>query len=155
MALKTLRIDFQVREVADDGMTLLDPADSRYVTLGDFIKATDIRDFFDRCGLAIDNLYHHRVSGVVLVMRDKPVNKIASIKLLRDLTRCTLKDAKDLIEGAPGTQLVAFRDGRAATNAAADFYSTGGMHVEIVHTNLDVAVAAGVFLYHKDGPPLP
>jgi hypothetical protein len=53
-----LRIDFVVQEVADDETT--SDNDLRYIKFGDDIAIPHVRDFFDRCGLAMQTRFQRR-----------------------------------------------------------------------------------------------
>ena len=103
------RIDFQVREILPEGS---DPSLARYVTFGDEVNFYKVRDFFERCGLGVINLFQTHASGnargKVLKLMHSPRNKINIIKALRQMTDLGLKDAKHLVEGPLGTPLVVF-----------------------------------------------
>jgi len=112
-----LRIDFQVREVAlnpDDAS----PEDARYVTFGDFCDIHDIKDFFDRCGIACDTMFQGAQVPTALLIHGSTSGKtIDLIKLVRTLTGAGLKDAKDCVEQPFGSSLILFDNGKDAHHA--------------------------------------
>ena len=94
-----LRIDFVVREVCPDGSV---PDDElKFIRFGDEMAITNAKDFFDRCGHAMALMF--RVGSSVLSFSLRPSNRIAAIKLVRELTGVGLKEAKDLVEADLGT----------------------------------------------------
>jgi len=102
-----LRIDFIVREVSDDGQTPED--DLRYVRFGDDVPIAHVRDFFDRCGSAMGTMFRS-TGGSILEFVNTGANKIAGIKVVREITGYGLKEAKDVVEAAPGTAIVKCQD---------------------------------------------
>lgn len=108
-----LRIDFQVREVLADGAV----GEPRYVTFGDDVDMGAIKDFFERCGIACDLMFQGYKSPKLFSLDSSfsgSSQKIMMIKLVRELTGCGLKEAKDIVEAPPGTPIVVFKDGRDA-----------------------------------------
>lgn len=98
-----LRIDFVVQEVSDD--ETVSPEDLRYVRFGDDVRTGDVRDFFDRCGHAMGMMFRADGPATITLSSAGP-NKIAAIKVLRELGSYGLKEAKDFIESAPGTPIL-------------------------------------------------
>lgn len=103
---KKFRIDFQVREVMNDDE---DPTDARYVTFGDEVPLSKLKDFFERCGISVDLMFKGMKSASYLRLTNSDmVTKIQAIKALRSVTGISLKEAKDRIEMPAGTPLVFF-----------------------------------------------
>jgi hypothetical protein len=109
-----LRIDFIVREVSDDGLTPDD--DLRYVKFGDEVPIAHVRDFFERCGNAMGTMFRS-TGGSVLEFVNTGANKIAVIKVVRELGGYGLKEAKDLVEAPMGTAIVVCKDSYSLENA--------------------------------------
>lgn len=94
-----LRIDFVVREVCPDGTVHED--DLRFIKFGDEVEKVHVRDFFDRVAHAMGLMFQPEGGHVVFFESVGP-NKIDTIKLVRELTQCGLKEAKGLVEAPPG-----------------------------------------------------
>lgn len=134
MTTRVLRIDFQVREVelGDDGRALPAKSDDRYITFGDNVMAPGIDDFFERCRLSARYLFHDLVGPVVLVFRVAPMNKIAAIKVVRELTGIGLKEAKDLVEAPLGTPLCVFKDENVGKRKLAYLETVAGGKADLI-----------------------
>lgn len=117
-----LRIDFVVREVSSDGLT--PDEDLRYVKLGDDVQMSDVRSFFERCGNAMATVFRSQAGGV-LEFISTGANKILVIKVVREIGGYGLKDAKDLVEAAPGTGIVNCTDARSLEHAVALLNNAG------------------------------
>jgi hypothetical protein len=150
-----LRIDFQVREILPDGQ---DPSDARYVTFGDEVDFGAVKEFFERCGIAADLMFHGRQTAKVIQLKVRTNRKIDVIKSVRALTGLGLKEAKDVVEDCDRLQslgmrkgLVLFEDGRDADAAMQVFANNGIFNdVEVVGCNFTKAQAAGTPLYVKE-----
>ena len=116
-----LRIDFVVREVADEEGIPED--DLRYVRFGDDVPIPFVRDFFDRCGNAMATLF--KQGAAVLCLVAPGPNKIAAIKVIRELGGYGLKEAKDIIEGPMGTAIVICNDHYSSDAAVKSLRDTG------------------------------
>ena len=104
-----LRIDFQVRELtAEAGQ------EPRYVTFGDEVDMGKVKDFFDRCGIAVDIMFQGYKASKYIKQLVPTSQKIGLIKLVREWTNLGLKDAKDVVELASGMPMILFRDGADA-----------------------------------------
>lgn len=106
-----IRIDFQVREVSAAGEEIPD-SDLRYVTFGDEVNLADIRDFFDRSGIAVNMMFNGNRGAKFICMEGTPANKIWMIKRVREVTGLGLREAKDLVEAPLRTPFGYFEDGR-------------------------------------------
>lgn len=141
--IKKLRIDFQVREVLDDGS----PGDARYVTMGDDVDPAKVKDFFERTGLSVQALFgtHQVVTGIVL--RQRPRDIIGTIKLVRVLTGCGLKEAKDRVESPYGTVLVFAKGSDDTEHLRRAFRDHGISETESIPVDENTCLNAGVPLY--------
>jgi len=137
-----LRIDFQVREVCEDGSV---PKESlRYVTFGDDVSPVDIKDFFERCGIATDLMFKGRSLPKVLTFNARPAQIIPAIKALRQMTGLGLKEAKDRCEAPPGTAVVYFVDGKDAEATIEHLRRDGVFEAVITNAKPDEMFASGV-----------
>ena len=103
MATK-VRIQFSVGVVEDDndGQEKASKHE-RFVTFGDDISPSEIRSFFERCGLSVHNLFGRVAGPVALRLKnssDLANYKIAIIKLVREMSGLGLREAKDVVEGS-------------------------------------------------------
>ncbi len=89
-----LRIRFVVEEIGEGGVPT-----ERHISFGDEVPHHQARDFFERCGLTVDQLFCRTIGGLrAIVLDGVPQNKIQCIKVVRELTGVGLKEAKDLVE---------------------------------------------------------
>ena len=102
-----LRIDFIVREVCEDGS--VPEEELRYVKFGDECSMAYVRDFFDRAGNAMGLMFKPNGAHTLSFVSCGP-NKIAVIKVIRELTGLGLKEAKDLAEAPSGTPILIVND---------------------------------------------
>jgi len=141
------RIDFQVREVLPEGS---DPSLARYVTFGDEVSLSRVRDFFDRCGLGVVSLFNGTSVAKVFKLAHTPRNKINVIKALREMTELGLKGAKDRVESPLGTPLVVFANDEEAElglNVLRKYevYDVDVINsIEVEDVSYDHAIQAGV-----------
>lgn len=75
-----------------------DPSTECFVQFKDEIDKVDIGDWFARVSQGIQQVFNTFPYKLGLNIVHNP-NKIDSIKLVRELTRCGLKEAKDAVEG--------------------------------------------------------
>lgn len=77
-----------------------DPSTDCYVQFKDELDKADIGEWFARVSQGIQQVFNTFPYKLGLNIVNNP-NKIASIKLVRELTGCGLKEAKDAVEGMP------------------------------------------------------
>jgi hypothetical protein len=140
-----LRIDFTVREVLEGE----DQSSARYVTFGDDVDIESVKDFFERCGISVDLLFHGRRSGKVIKLSGPTHAAIQAIKAIRQLTGVGLKEAKDAFERArnSGSAMVAFPDGRYAEEGIQVFKASGFNECEVIEADVTVALKQGALPY--------
>lgn len=119
-----LHVEFSVR----------DPETDRYVTFTSAVQQAGLKDFFARVALGIEHIFDTAAAPVMVHLTGPPVNKIAAIKRLRDLTGCDLLTAKNKVEGC-GTLLVC-ENGHDA-RAVVDGFAMDGITVDVVPFNGD------------------
>lgn len=78
--------------------TVQDVDTQKFVTFNDEVVETRVKDFFERCGLAVDQLFGLSRASSVIMLRQPCANKIWAIKVVKDLTGLGLKESKDLVE---------------------------------------------------------
>lgn len=92
-----LQVQFSVRE----------PVSERYVTFNGDVERAEVREWFIRASLAVEQLFGCANAPVALHLVDYNGQKISCIKLVREFTGTGLKEAKDLVEGnGPGASAV-------------------------------------------------
>jgi hypothetical protein len=131
-----VRIDFIVREVCDDGSVPDD--DLKFIKFGDEVSHGLVKDFFDRSGHAM-GLMFRSCGDQVLSFVDVGANKIAAIKVVRELTNLGLKEAKDLVESAPGTPFLIVENHDDVRFALKAFEHTGAKVNVSAHHDSGVA----------------
>jgi len=102
--------------------------DLRYIRFGDDVPIPHVRDFFDRCGNAMGLMF--RQGSTVLCLVDHGPNKIALIKVVRELTGHGLKEAKDIVEAPSGTPVLVTEDSYSLQHALR-MMSDAGAKVEV------------------------
>ena len=114
-----LRIEFSVRE----------PGTERYVTFGDDVSPGDVRDWFGRAALSVEQLFNAQVRPRAIAARPGALNnKINAIKAVRDVSGIGLRDAKDVVEACaadPSRSLLVCEDERDVPAIVAAFAACG------------------------------
>lgn len=137
MAIPQLHVEFSVRE----------PDTQRFVTFTGDISLTELREWFVRAGLGVEQLFGSRGGPRAIRLLGAPTNKIQCIKLVRELTHIGLKEAKDLVEGcypgvAPGTLMVC--DHHDQANAVERRFLESGINVATEIIDVDALLVSGV-----------
>lgn len=149
MATK-VRIQFSVGVVTDpvaDGEKAPVHEHERFITFGDDIAPSEIRGFFERCGLSVHNLFGSVSMPVAIRLKSTvslTTHKIQAIKALRTVSNhYGLKEAKDIIEGSFNGAILPYMtigwcydDGTAEKIVHA--FRTEGVEVEISRNVNDV-----------------
>lgn len=92
-----LQIQFSVRE----------PTSERYVTFSGDVDRAEVREWFIRASLGVEQLFNCSNAPVAVHLLDDHQQKIPCIKLVREFTGTGLKEAKDIVEGhGPGMDIV-------------------------------------------------
>jgi len=117
-----LHIEFSVRE----------PESERYITFADDVPLGQIRDWFVRASLGIEQLFDIAGAPRGILMVEERGLKIMAIKLVRELTGCGLREAKDAVDSAAtATPFMICEDGRDVASVIGRF-SMEGIKVEDV-----------------------
>lgn len=119
-----LHIEFGVRE----------PVSERYVTFSDDVDPVNVKDWFARAALAVEQLFALAGTprGIMVPVSSTIVNKIMAIKIVRQVTRMGLREAKDAIEWGiahPSEPFMVCDDGRDV-NDVVNMFAREGIHVE-------------------------
>lgn len=138
-----LHIRFVVEEYGPDGERT-----ERHVSFGDFVPHHQARDFFDRCGISVDQLFARTLGGRRVIVADNTgPNKIQVIKAIRELTSIGLKEAKDLCEGGfqgvPSGHLMACDNPQDADHAVS-VLRLAGASVRVAPASLAISAALPV-----------
>lgn len=106
-------MEFSVRE----------PDSERFVTFSDDVDLDKVKDWFERVSLGVQQLFDTATAPVSIILRHDNHQRIMAIKMVREITMCGLKEAKEAVEDSMklGHPMIICEDGRDAPSVMQKF----------------------------------
>jgi ribosomal protein L7/L12 len=115
--LSRIRVDFVVREVAEDGSELPPDEEPRGIRMSEVVPVAHLSDLFDRFCRA-STLLMVPAGRQAVSLQAVGTAKINVIKVIRELTGLGLKEAKEAVESPLGTPIMVAGSAEFARQAA-------------------------------------